>query len=265
MRRFTRKCLKTALVLAVIGIAFGLASLCMGFRPGDLSDAMEEGRFTFGSHNVVSIKAPSGSLRKVSCDETFAASEVTSLKLDVDTVPCTIIPEDTDKWSVTGSGLPSDFTCSVKDGLLKISCNDSVFNFFGNWNLGKDSAKLEIHAPEDQMLDTVKIETGVGEFTVKDGYLKCRHMKLDCGVGEVSVWADVSEKLEFDGGIGEFYLKLKGREDEFDFEIDHGIGDVEIGDTHHSGLGIDHESGHDAEKKIIIDHGIGEVTVEFSE
>ena len=73
----------------------------------------------------------------------------------------------------------------------------------------------------------------------------------NCGCGVISA-ADV-------------LLYLKGKETDFNFDLDNGVGEVVIGNSHLKQLGADEWIDHDASKTVDIDNGIGSITVHFSE
>lgn len=266
MKKNTKTIIKTALAFGVIGAGFGVASLCLGFRPTDFVQALEDGRFELvhhGSHGILKFSTGFAEKNKITdFEETFA--DIDSLDLDIGIADCRIIPGDIEKCRVTGSHLPSEFTCEVEDGTLKLSCDDHQVYFFNiGTRLAKGTSELEIHVPAEHAFKEVKINAGIGELQIGDEFLVCDKMILDTGVGECEIHADIQQKLEVNGGVGEIRLNLAGCETDFNFDIDGGIGEMKIGDTEYSGFGIDKKLGNGAHKDVVIDHGIGEVKLQF--
>lgn len=259
MKRSTKNLLRAALICFIIGAAFGISSLCTGFRWTDFQRAVENGQFTLaGAHvDAVTSRILDISESGRSYDETFTGVE--KLKLDLGTADCRLVVRDGDEWSVTGENLSSAFACSQKGGELEIRAG-SRWTFFG---IGSRKATLEICIPANQELEKVEIDGGVGDLEMEDGFLRCREMEIDSAVGDFTVRADITRKLELDGGVGDLCLILKGDREDFNFDIDGGIGDLDIGDSHHSGLGATEKYDNHASKDIIVDNGVGDITIKF--
>jgi hypothetical protein len=58
-------------------------------------------------------------------------------------------------------------------------------------------------------------------------------------------------------------LQLAGAENDYNYEISCGVGQVKIGSTSYSGLGNSQEVDNGASRKMEIDCGIGEVVLSF--
>lgn len=269
MRRSTRRLLKAALVFFVIGAAFGISALCTGFRSADFKTAVEEGYFTLpgiledrlGSDvgDKISGLVSGGYAARRSYNGTFSGVE----KLDLETgvAQCRIIPYDGKTWKVEGSNLPSGFECEQKGSELKIDSGIS-WSMFG---FGNKHVVLDIYIPRTQEVKKIKIDAGVGSLDVGDEFLKCRELKISSGVGDCRIRADITGKLEIDGGVGAVRVTLKGAEKDFNYDVDSGIGDLDIGDSHYSGLGNEQKIHNNASKDVVADTGVGSVTIDFEE
>lgn len=269
MKRSTKGLLKAALVCFVIGAAFGIAALCTGFRAADFRTAAEEGYFslpgiiedTLGADigdkvgGLVSVGSTSGR----SYNAEF--SGVKKLDLETGVAECRIIPYDGETWEVKGSNLPSGFKCTQKGSELKIDSSVS-WNFFG---IGNKNAKLEIYIPKSQEVKKIKIDAGVGSLEVGDAFLKCQELEIDSGVGDCTIRADITKKLSIDGGVGDIKVILKGEEADFNYDVDSGLGNTDIGGSHGSGFGSDQKIDNGASKDIDLDIGVGSVTIDFEE
>lgn len=261
MKRSTRKLLTAALICFVIGAAFGISGFCTGFHVSDFQNAVEEGYFTIagpvGEKVGSFVTDVTASAR--SYDGTFTGVE--KLKLDTGVADCRIIPYDGDTWKVTGSNLPSSFKCRQKGSELKIDSSNS-WRIFG---FDSGHVRLEIYIPQSQEVEKIEIDAGVGNLEAGDEFLKCRELDIDSGVGDCTIRADITKKLDIDGGVGEIRLTLKGGEEDFNYDIDSGIGGLDIGGAHHSGLGNEEKIHNDASKDIILDTGVGAVTIGFEQ
>lgn len=262
MKKSTKRMLIFALILFMMGGAFGIASICMGFRSDDFHAVMEDGRFDFSKASKwgkqISSFFGGAAAGKTEFDERY--SEIESLDLEIGAADCTIIPSDTGEWRVSGNKLPDGFQCVQQGDKLVINCNSSFINFFG---VGTSNAELTIEIPDSQLLKEVRIDMGVGDLSGDAGMIRCEKMDIDSGVGDCELWADVTETITIDGGIGDISLKLYGEEEDFNYDIDCGIGSIDIGEKRYDSLGAEAKTDHGAEKKVKIDSGIGSVKVWF--
>lgn len=259
MKRSTRNLLKAVLICFVIGAAFGIAGLCTGFRAADFQTVLDGGYFTVATpvKEKVSGVVTEATGGRRSYNSTFSGVE--KLKLDTGVADCRIIPYDGEVWKVSGSNLPSGFRCRKSGSELKIDCT----NFWGLFNFSNRHVQLDIYIPQSQEVEKLEIDAGVGDWQVGDEFLKCKNLEIDSGVGDCTIRADITGKLDIDGGVGDIHLILKGGEEDFNYDIDGGIGSLDIGDSHYSDLGNEEKIDNHASKDIKIDSGVGEITIEF--
>ncbi len=262
MKRMTKLLLFLALAFGIAGGAFGIVSLCSGFRMEEFRTALADGRFEVDG--VTDWADDAGSFMKdvsagrINFEETY--SDVESLKLDVGVAKCTLLPSDTKEWKVVGYDVPSRFRCRKSGDTLEVSCRQAFWSFL---NFGNKEAEMEIWIPRSQLLKKVQIDAGVGDLYASEESLRCEKLKIDCGVGDCDIWADIEERIEIDGGVGSVELTLVGREEDFNYDIDCGVGSVDVGEHHYSELGSDVKVDNGADKKIEIDCGVGSVAVKF--
>ena len=167
---------------------------------------------------------------------------------------------------------------SVKSdgGTLEIEFkNTKIWDQFHN-----DKGALVIDIPEDFKLEEASLSVGAGELYIES--INAEELNIEVGAGEVHVEQFTAGELELECGTGEADIRgtcrkeagiecgfgsvsysMPGKMEEYDYELNCGIGELRLGDKTYSGLGktqiIDNHSG----KKIRIDCGIGEVVVTF--
>ena len=102
------------------------------------------------------------------------------------------------------------------------------------------------------------IEGGAGELNIDGGLL--RNLELDMGVGELTLKSRIEGQSKIDCGVGESEITLLGSSEDYQIEIDKGIGEAKI----------DGKSMHDDEvygkgnNRIEIDSGVGSIDIVFS-
>lgn len=109
--------------------------------------------------------------------------------------------------------------------------------------------------------EELNIEAGAGKVHVKQ--FTAGELELECGAGEADIRGTCLKEAGIECGIGSVSYHVPGKMEEYDYELNCGIGELRLGDKTYSGLGktqiIDNHSG----KKISIDCGIGDVEVTF--
>ena len=65
-------------------------------------------------------------------------------------------------------------------------------------------------------------------------------------------------------GVGSIVYTASGHEEEYNYEIECGIGEVLCGDSSYSGLGKNRHIDNNADKDISIEGGVGSVIIDFA-
>lgn len=127
-----------------------------------------------------------------------------------------------------------------------------------------DVLKLELGAGKSEIglltvTENADIDGGAGKLTIKGGELK--DLDLDMGVGEITLTSRLLGASDLDFGIGNAKLTLIGNKEDYEIEIDKGLGNISV----------DGESAKDGQtygggnSKIDIDCGVGNVEMDFTE
>jgi len=130
------------------------------------------------------------------------------------------------------------------------------------YELAADTMSLKFGAGEVDIVglmanSDIRIEGGVGEVSIDRCILN--NAKINMGVGEFDIKGKLTGRSEIDYGVGEANLKLEGTRDDYTIKMDKGLGETKIdGDSVKS----DTVYG-DGENYVEIDGGIGEIEVEF--
>ncbi len=193
-------------------------------------------------------------------------------------------------------------TSNVKGGTLEIKAgmegDIQIFGFSTGASVSTGSAV--IYLPE-QVYESVTIDMGAGvcsgevpeceEFKVDLGageiefdYVKANEMELRVGAGECEIGLIEAETLEADiamgqftakaivdteldatVGMGEIDMEIVGDENDFDYDVEVGAGEVRIGSRTYSGLGSSGSQKNDTGREINVDCGMGEARIRFVE
>lgn len=129
----------------------------------------------------------------------------------------------------------------------------------------------EVYVADADAVD-FSLDVGAG-MAVVDNFT-AQEADLECGAGQITAAGTIQGEGDIGCGVGEIVLTLMGKETDFIYNVDCGIGEVEIGGESFGGIGISksgngdgahHESGHHGGKELSVECGIGSVTVNFTE
>ena len=159
---------------------------------------------------------------------------------------------------------------------------------------------VNIYVPQNAALDTIKIHAGVGEInldtlnvkmldltsgvgavnikntTAKNcfveggvGEVVARNVLTNCldissGVGNVDFEGSVEGDIIIEGGVGGLKLALKGKEDDYKFDINQGLGKIEINGVQRGGLigEVKDEGNNNAPYTMEIQGGLGTIIID---
>jgi hypothetical protein len=233
--------------------------------------------------------------KTVDFDETFTG--VTGL--DIDNSTGTLGIEIGDTFRVEGINVFEGFNAEVdNDGTLTVSDNESGFKAWGfNFNgFNSPNSKVTIYVPADFVAEKVRIETGAGAVNLVDfsteylylsagagningrnliadevkveggvgsinlGNVTFKDTKFNCGVGNVYISGVLLEENSFDCGVGEVELELTGDIDDYDLDIESGVGSIRVNGKKLEEL--DHTN-RTADHSIEVDGGVGSVRIDI--
>lgn len=263
MRRSTKGFLVTALLCGIVGAAFCIVSLCLGFRPEELSAKAASGELEFVGPSGWREKLESAVDNTISRDRDFDESyeDVHSLDLEIGAGNCVLIPSDEENWRVKGHHLPSGFQAKMSGSTLEIDCPGHGWRFWGL--IGDKSATLEIYIPKKELIRELAIECGAGEVTMEEGWLKCQLLDLECGAGDSDLWLDIQKSAAIECGVGDVTLNVLGDASEFNYSVETGIGEVVADGKTHGGLGSSERVDRGADKSLDLECGIGSAKLYF--
>ena len=150
----------------------------------------------------------------------------------------------------------------------------------------KDIAKqslgtLTIYLPQEFILDEAKISVGAGtlyiesinvnDFSVDVGagaanidFFHAKEADFDCGAGEMRIYGYIEEETDIDCGLGNIRYDTPDHEENYNYKISCGVGEIICGSNQFSGIGGEKKiENHHASKEMDIDCGLGNVEVVF--
>ena len=111
--------------------------------------------------------------------------------------------------------------------------------------------------------ENIVIDVGMGNVVI-DG-LEVRNLDVSVGMGNVEIEGAVNEDVVVDCGMGQVTMELEGCGKDFDYELDCGMGALDVeGVCSIAGIG-DQSVDNEASKEMEVSVGMGSVEVNFSE
>lgn len=276
-----------------IAIAFAIL-LAVGIISGIANAA-----FAVVSAVVGGIGYSEKEAEKGKTDVTDTFTDVKSLDINNSTGKLMIKIGDT--FKVEAKDVSKNFKAEVQsDGTLKISENEKGIHFF--WfdfdGFDNPNSKITLYLPEDFVAEEVNIDTGAGNVTIDrlqtdrliisagagnitaqnlgasdfdlDGgvgnvtldNVKITDADFECGVGNLSVEGILLGDTRIDCGVGNVNLDLAGNSNEYDLDVDSGVGTIRLnGEKISDNYKIDQNR----ENSIRIDGGVGDVRINMKQ
>ena len=112
--------------------------------------------------------------------------------------------------------------------------------------------------------EKLSVEMGAGEFESKNP-VTAREADLEIGTGSMT-FADLSaRKTDGECGLGELDLTLTGTQENYNYDLECGVGNLDVGSDSYSGLGREKSiSNKGADRKLDLECGMGNISVDFS-
>ena len=121
-----------------------------------------------------------------------------------------------------------------------------------------------VYLNRDIETEKLSVEMGAGEFDSKNP-VTAEEADLEIGTGSMT-FADLSaKKISGECGLGELDLTLTGTQEDYNYDLECGVGNLDVGSDSYSGLGREKNiSNTGADRKLDLECGMGNVSVNFS-
>ncbi len=279
MKTFMKIALWIAGILAGVGVICMILAFSMGLTGNQLKQMVRDGKFSFdladewedhhvenqhgyGSHHI------SDSCRAL--DVKFGAGVLEIVYGDVTEI-------QVEQQNIEG------LQVEVQKGTLYISGNKNVDvdvfigtnNFEDRYlkvtlpkNCSFEEVDLEIGASRANinglMANDMEIVVGAGQADIMD--VTAKNLDLKVGAGEVNVYNLIIDNLETEVGLGEVNFEVCGKESDYNYNVECGMGEVVVGTRSYGGVGAKQNvMNNNAVKSMEIECGMGKVSVAFKE
>ncbi|MEE0884594.1 MAG: DUF4097 family beta strand repeat-containing protein [Faecalimonas sp.] len=247
MKKFTKIALILVVVLLSVGLVSVIGSFAMGLTWDSLGDMVNKGKLSFDLDDIIE-------------DNEFTAVQEDFHSLDIEFGYGTLEIKygDVEKLQIKQKNVDK-YRCYVEEGALHIEGNQKIKVNNSNYD-----GEITIVIPKNMVFQEVDLEVGAGKADVAN--LKANQVDIELGAGEVNVTGLDTKKFEAKTGAGKLYAELVGKQNDYSYELECGIGQLKIGDSSYSGLGTEQNiTNPGAERFADIECGVGEIIIKFQE
>lgn len=118
-------------------------------------------------------------------------------------------------------------------------------------------------AVEELSADTADISVAAGECDIDR--LDSKTTNLDVNLGKVDVDLLNTDSLDASVDMGEIEFKASGSQTDYDYEINCGMGNIEVDGRSYSGMGVTKSISNSAGRKMELSCSMGNIEVEFDD
>lgn len=244
MKKFTKVALIIAVVFVTLGVACLIGSVALGSTWGTWVNMVKEGKFSFGIGNINYYGTSSVEIKE----------DINNLDIEIDAGTLEIYYDDVDRIQVKQENI-ARFKYYVKNDTLHIECGRK-------WGISSSNGRIVVEIPQDKSFRKAELEVGAGVADV-DGLI-ADSVKVEVGAGRADIKNLTVKNLNADTGTGQINVELYGKEEDYSYKLECGIGQIRIGNSSYSGLGNEQKLTNPGAIGVLkIECGVGQVNVEF--
>lgn len=249
MKKFTKIALVLATIFFIIGLFCIIGSVALGLTWGTFGDMVRAGKFSFDIGDVGYIGFGDSGSDYAEIEETFS-----NLDIELGAGTLEIYYSDVEKVQIEQEGV-SNFKYYIDDDTLHVDGKPK-------WGIGDSDGSIVIVIPKEMAFQEVDLEIGAGEADVEG--LLAQTANIEVGAGEANITNLDVKELKAETGAGQLYVELIGAEENYNYDLECGIGEIEIGNNSYGGLGREQSiTNPGAERFLDIECGVGEIQIEF--
>lgn len=248
MKRFIKFSLILASVFALIGVFCMIAAFSMGMNWNQLIDMVQNGEFAIQSDDF--IKDHNYSKHEDHHDH----EKCSDLDIEFLAGKLNIMYDDVDSIEVKQEGM-ENFSSKIDGNTLKIRG--------GKKGITKGySGYITIVIPEGYVFENVDMEIGAGQAEIND--LCAESLDIEVGAGQAELINLDVQYFSASTGAGQIEAELAESEEDYNYDVECGIGEIKIGKNSYGGFGRDtHIENPGAKREMDIECGVGQIVIEF--
>ena len=241
----------TSGAIAGIGVLF----LILGFILGVSFSKIKFGfPYIFPlSNRVVTVKESTGQTGK---EKTFEG--VKNLEMDVDHMSVYLKPSKNGKVCVGTEDIDERANLQIyKEGdTLNIETDLES-------NRINQAGTIILYLPQDVKLYEMDISVGAGSLKSKLQSVHAENADIAVAAGAAEIQGIMAQEMYLECGVGSVTLTLHGAQEDYNYSLECGMGEVKIAEGRYSGIGVEQQIDSGAARNLDIECGMGSVEVKF--
>ena len=274
MKRFVKICAITGLILLLLGLGITAVSAAMGGRytnslPSRLASRVWHNHMPWlvrwGDDRADdwddrddpddTDRSPGSSQIKTVSDPSYAQAR--KLDVDIDKGVIRVLEKE---------GI-SQIQVNVQDTYNRTQCYMDEFTLKvkreSGRSRGNEAPRIEILIPAGYGLDKLSLDLGAAECTVLG--VTVSKLEIDTGVGAITFSGTVNGDVEIETGVGDVTLNLTGSQDGYNYQVECGVGSIDVGAEHYSMLSHETHINNKAPYTMELECGVGNIAVNFDQ
>ena len=274
MKRFVKICAITGLILLLLGLGITAVSAAMGGRytnslPSRLASRVWHNHMPWlvrwGDDRADdwddwndpddTDRSPGSSQIKTVSDPSYAQAR--KLDVDIDKGVIRVLEKE---------GI-SQIQVNVQDTYNRIQCYMDEFTLKvkreSGRSRGNEAPRIEILIPAGYGLDKLSLDLGAAECTVLG--VTVSKLEIDTGVGAITFSGTVNGDVEVETGVGDVTLNLTGSQDGYNYQVECGVGSIDVGAEHYTMLSHETHINNKAPYTMELECGVGNIAVNFDQ
>ena len=245
-----------------VGVVFCMTGFAIGATDSDVRNAFRNGFGRFGIfHNAVITDHESHTEMSTEYVEEGMESYygVRNLEIEVGKIELQIAESDEEEILVErnlNAECEKHIRIHQEDSTLKVEMEE--WERFDN-----DAGSITIYVPKGMVFDSAELTVGAGSMGIEN--LRTRELDMEVGAGSIVADRIDAEELSLSCGMGGVEMTAKGNEQDYNYDLDVGMGSIAIGGGEFGGMAIEKQVDNDAQKNMELECGMGSIKIYFEE
>lgn len=242
-----------------IGVVLCITGFAIGVSDSDVRNAFRNG-FGFFSGGVITDYESHTEMSAEQVEEELESYRgVRNLEVEVGKIALRIAESDGESILVE-RGLNAECDRHVRihqeGNTLKVEMEE--WKHFDN-----DAGSITLYIPKGMVFDSAEFTVGAGSMGIEN--LRTRELDLEVGAGSVEADRIEAEELSLTCGMGSIEMTVKGNEQDYNYDLDVGMGSVTIGGGEFGGMAIEKQVQNHATNNMELECGMGSIEIYFEE
>ena len=157
------------------------------------------------------------------------------------------------------------FVKVLNSSTINLEKAENGFTLYVPVKVKLENVEIELGAGKalvsDICAEEVKIQVGAGELVMEG--VELEKVKVEVGAGKCTINGEVTDDIKAECAMGSLELNLKGKKEDFDYDIETVSGQIILGYVEYSGLAKEKEIDNNADKKMELECAMGSIEVKF--